>query len=398
MIVPIRTYEASHPWINFALNMQAFPFSLSTALGEASSKCEHLAGTPLAPEVANRLHKLYLAKGVLATTAIEGNTLSEEEVQEHLEGKLELPSSRAYLGHEIDNIITACNVLTKDMGETGEIPINPELLDWMNGRVLKDLEVDDFVVPGEIRKTPVYVGRYQCAPAEDCRYLIERYCEALNEFPAPTENKNIYAIIKAVFAHLYFVWIHPYGDGNGRTARLIELYILLSAGIPQPACHLLSNHYNRTRTDYYRMLDRAVRSESDMVGFFHYAVQGMVDGLREQITVVRQLQFDVVWKNFVHERFHDKNSPSDVRQRHLVLSLKEDNEPVSRNGIRTLTAELALEYAGKSSRTISRDLNMLEEMGLIIRTGKSIQANRKQILAFLPWRNTNNEERDAVNE
>jgi hypothetical protein len=54
-------------------------------------------------------------------------------------------------------------------------------------------------------------------------------------------------LIAAVVAHVYFEWIHPFGDGNGRTGRLIELKLLLEAGVPQPAAHLLSNHYNATR-------------------------------------------------------------------------------------------------------------------------------------------------------
>lgn len=57
----------------------------------------------------------------------------------------------------------------------------------------------------------------------------------------------MYAIFKAVVAHLYLAWIHPVGDGNGRTARLVEFQILLSSGVPSPAAHLLSNHYNQTR-------------------------------------------------------------------------------------------------------------------------------------------------------
>jgi Fic family protein len=60
------------------------------------------------------------------------------------------------------------------------------------------------------------------------------------------------ALMKAILTHLYIAWIHPFGDGNGRTARLAELQILLAAGMPMPASHLLSNHYNTTRTDLYR--------------------------------------------------------------------------------------------------------------------------------------------------
>jgi len=90
------------------------------------------------------------------------------------------------------------------------------------------------------------------------------------------------AIIKAVVAHPYFVLIHPYGNGNGRTARLIEWRTLDAAGIATPATHLLSNHYNLTRTRYYQMLDRA-SLVGDTTPFFEYAIEGFMDQLEEQL-------------------------------------------------------------------------------------------------------------------
>ena len=101
----MRSFERSHPWIQFSLDLRAAPAQLWIFLGEAASKCEHVAGVPLRPDTAERLHRLYLAKGLRATTAIEGNTLSEEEVLQHLEGKLNLPPSKEYLAKEIDNIL-----------------------------------------------------------------------------------------------------------------------------------------------------------------------------------------------------------------------------------------------------------------------------------------------------
>ena len=54
-------------------------------LGEALSKCQHLAGVPLKPKAAEELSMVYLARGVQATTAIEGNTLSQREVEQIVE-------------------------------------------------------------------------------------------------------------------------------------------------------------------------------------------------------------------------------------------------------------------------------------------------------------------------
>jgi Fic family protein len=114
---------------------------------------------------------------------------------------------------------------------------------------------------------------YRGAPAEDCEHLLERLCEWLNgqDFTPREGMDAIYAILKAVVAHLYLAWTHPFGDGNGRTARLIEFHILLSAGVPSPAAHLFSNHYNLTRAEYYRQLDRASKSGDDLIPFLsHY--------------------------------------------------------------------------------------------------------------------------------
>ena len=177
------------------------------------------------------------------------------------------------------------------------------------------------------------------------------------------------------------------GNGNGRTARLIELQILLAAGVPKPAAQLLSNHYNHTRSEYYRQLDRASKSGGEIIPFIQYAAQGLVEGLREQLEVIRQQQWDVTWRSYVHTRFRDPTGPSAQRQRDLVLDLSASQEPVPIRKIPELSPRLAKAYATKSSKTLARDLAELElVLELIKRTPKGILANREIILAFLPWR------------
>src|SRR5436305_12681723 len=105
----MRRYLETHSWLTFSANLKAAQPELWMMLGECQSKCEHLSKVPLRPDIAEQLHKMYMVKGVLATTAIEGNTLSEEEVEKILEGKSELPPSREYLGQEVSNIIDECN-------------------------------------------------------------------------------------------------------------------------------------------------------------------------------------------------------------------------------------------------------------------------------------------------
>ena len=106
-----RTFRKTRPWINFQLDLRKIDFELWFQLGDAQAKCEQVAGVPLLPGVADFLHQVFLAKGALATTAIEGNTLSEEEALQLLKGELNLPPSREYLGQEIENVIEACNLI-----------------------------------------------------------------------------------------------------------------------------------------------------------------------------------------------------------------------------------------------------------------------------------------------
>jgi hypothetical protein len=194
----------------------------------------------------------------------------------------------------------------------------------------------------------------------------------------------VYAILKAVLAHLYLAWIHPFGDGNGRTARLVEFQILIASGVPAPAVHLLSNHYNQTRTEYYRQLDQASRSGGDALPFVLYATQGLLDGLRSQLQDIRDQQLDVAWRNYVHEAFSDKKSPSDARRRHLVLDLSQCTRPLPFSELSQVSPRIAAAYARKTAKTLSRDVKALIQMGLLAQEPDGFRARKDLILAFLP--------------
>jgi len=383
-----RQYQATHPWLTFDLDLRPAPSSLWLKLGEAQSKCEHLAGYPLKPEYARRLHMVYLAKGVLATTAIEGNTLSEEEVSAHLEGKLQLPPSRAYLTQEIDNIVELYNGLLTSMAAVGDNNIRPDLVKEFNKTVLRNLPVDEHTTPGDIRKDSRVVGRYRCPPPEDCDFLLGELCDWLNSDKLGLQDGNeiVCGIIRAIVAHTYLVWIHPFGDGNGRTARAVEVKILLDAGVPSDACQLLSNYYNKTRPEYYRQLDAASKQHSNILPFIEYAVTGLVEELKEQIDSIRNMNLDITWVNYIHDQFRDKKSPPERRRRALALAISE-HEFVQLASIKKLTPDLAAEYSQKAERTVLRDVSHLIAMGLVERVGtRSVRAKKEVISAFLPTR------------
>jgi Fic family protein len=392
MGTPERRYSESHPWITFRIDLSRAGADFWLLLGEARSKVDHLSLALLKPAFAEVMHQVYLAKGAQATTAIEGNQLSEEQVAEIVAGRADpAPPSQQYQRREVENILAAFNRIKDHLLADGSAELTVDGLCQFNRDVLSGLAEDD-VRPGEIpgARGSVVVGSYRGAPREDCEYLVSRLCDWLNgpDFDPPSEDFAIpWALIKAICAHLYVAWIHPFDDGNGRTARLMELQILLAAGVPMPAGHLLSNHYNVTRAEYYRQLRRASESGGDVVPFLRYAVQGFVDGIRAQVVRVWMQQYADRWEQFVYETFGGRVvTEAEQRRLHLALTLSEQAEPVLRRDIASLSPVLALAYAG-TQRMLSRDLNALQSLGLIESVGRGAwKAKREQILAFRPLR------------
>lgn len=347
----------------------------------------------LKPETGRELHQLFLARGVLATTAIEGNTLSEDDALRAVQGTLELPDSQQYLGREIQNIIDAANEIKDEVVDSDAPPrMTRGTIEHYNHLVLRDLPLDEGVVPGRIRDHSVGVARYRGAPHQDCAYLLDRLCAWLEEPDFNVEDAEFrvpYAILRAIVAHLYIAWIHPFGDGNGRTARLLEVQTLLAAELPAPVCHLLSNHYNSTRAEYYRQLEMAGRSE-DSIPFVEYAVRGLLDGIEGALGTIRAQQFSDRWEQYVYETFGELKTKADRRRLRLVLDLtkqhEETLEPIGKRELRRLSPALSEAYAGKTVKTLTRDVNAVVAMGLLELEGGGYVPRDWIILAFRPER------------
>ena len=397
-IVDERAYERSHPWISFRPGLARATPQLWSLLGQAAARCEQVARAVLPPAAAAEMHKLYLIKGARATTAIEGNTLTEEQVRDRLDGQLELPISQEYLGREVDNILRACEDIFGRVIAPEPIRLTPDWIREANRLVLAGLEehLKEGVVPGDVPPFSVGVARYPGAPREDCRFLLERLCEWLEEdavWPELQEHLGsavAVALLRAIFAHLYIAWIHPFGDGNGRTARLAEFLILAGAGVPSPATHLLSNHYNLTRADYYRQLDRSSRANGgrgDALGVIVYSLQGFLDGLEEQCRYVEEVQSWLAWEHYVYWRFRlHPRSPAMNRRREVVLVLGRHAKPVRKREIPDLAPALARLYSTKTAKTLTRDLNWLLANELLEKEAASYRAPVHMMQQFLPVR------------
>ena len=376
-----------YPWIDFSVDLRSLPFKTWIQLGECVSKCEHISNIPLQPNLSDELHKVYLVKGVKATTAIEGNSLTEEEVRLRIENNLKLPPSKEYLGKEIDNIVTVYNEIKNAIQEKENHLISADKIRKYNKIILNDIPLPDHVIPGKFRKYSVVVGPYRAPDYSDVPDLMEKLCNWLNgsNFVIDKELPVVNSIVKAIIAHLYLEWIHPFGDGNGRVGRVLEFAILLASGVPSPAVHLLSNHYNATRNDYYRQLDYASKNK-DVSKFISYAVQGLLDGLREQLNYIFNFVMGISWESFVYEtlgacKWHEGTTR---RRRMFVLGLSRQTSPVQKKDLIAINADIVEAYRNKTIMTLERDLKELEALDLIERKDDSYIAKKEKIRAFLP--------------
>jgi len=385
-----RRYEETHPWLTFTYEP---PFEqVSLRVGEAYSTCQHLAGTPLQPAVAANLATVYLVKGAVATTAIEGNTLSEAEATAILRDRLTLPPSQRYLEREIRNVIDVLQAIDRVSLSGASWRLSPKWLADQNQAILRGLELPEHVRPGEYTTTHLLVGNYRSAPPEDVPYLVDRLCAWIDSrieqgqaSDVPDDMAFFNVTTTAILAHLYLVWIHPFGDGNGRTARALECAILATSGmVPWVSSNLLSDHYNRTRSRYYERLG-AASARRDVRVFVSYAMDGFVDLLREQIATIQAMQRRVAWENFVYERFRSEtDGEASKRRRALLLALPE-SPPTPRAKMPRLTSDLAVAYSTRSAKTLSHDVNRLIALGLVQGDARSGYRPRiEQMDAFLP--------------
>jgi Fic family protein len=373
------------PWIKFEVELAAMPPQFWMLLGEARSKCEHLSNVPLPKHYADQLHKVNLAKGAHATTAIEGNTLSEETVQAIVDQR-PIQAAPEYQVREVENVITAYNWVIDEIRHGRQPRLTPALIADFNRMVLDGLgNLDDHVVPGQLRKESVVVGSYRAPDWNDCAELLEQMCTWLNGpgFAGDGPMRIPTALIRASLAHLYLAWIHPFGDGNGRSARLCEFLVLVTSGVPTSAAHLISNHCNLTRDEYYEQLRYASESGGDLSRFLKYCVEGFVSGLGDQLTFVYERQFRLTWHEYVSELVTGRD-PDMRHRRGLIAKVLLFRGPVPGREIPNLSPELARAYASCGPRTLARDLNELVALGLLAEEPEGYEASDGVLLTLLP--------------
>lgn len=383
-------YLETHPHITFEQNW-TLGEDVIFMLGQCEAIIRTISEIPLPPGERKRLLLVSLRKGAQATTAIEGNTLTDDEIARIDEGE-SLPPSREYLEIEVKNILEALNAIRENVLLNGRSTvITPGLIKNFHNYVGKNLGDHFKAIPGQFRQNNVVVGGYRAPEYNVVVTLVMKLCDWMKDtFHYEEGNRNfVDQVIQAIVFHVYIAWIHPFGDGNGRTARLIEFYILLRAGLPDIASHILSNFYNNTREEYYRQLDIAGK-QGDLSKFIRYSVLGFRDGLSEALDIFQDNILLIAWKNYIFEALDSKKASGKSkaivkRRRNVALHFPIDKF-YGINDLLESNPFLMKEYAKSSNLTRSRDFQELVKLGLIAKQGTKYKGNIRILKEMMPLR------------
>lgn len=348
-------------------------------LGECDALVAAIRSAPLLPAEQQRLLDAALARGARATTAIGGNPLRPGEVSE-VPASQRPPSGKHPLDAPVRNAAsTAYRLLTE--ATTDPTAVDASLLLRAHRGIGDGLGEHFEATPGHFRSAEPATG--QSAPrGGEVPELVDGLFSWLDrEFPHSHSGGEFGgAVVRAVVTHVYLLWIRPFDDGNGRAARMIESYVLVSAGAPAITSQILTCFYHRTRAEYRRQLELAGRDRSP-TPFIAYAAEGLRDGLRETLEEVRLAHLRGAWRGFVFDTFdrqpHRKRTVFQ-RRRDLMLAFPlEGAFEIDR--IAVLDTRIARRYGQLSQRTLRRDLAFLVGTGLLAQGEDGFSANTEAL-------------------
>lgn len=343
-------------------------------LGQCAELAAAIRAAPLPPETGRRLVDAALARGALASTAMEGSPPGRDESARSMAGR-RLAGGQEASPREAANVAHATVTLLHDVA-AGEIrTVDANLLRRVHATVGDGLRDRLAATPGRYR-TGSAGGPYTAPRADEVAGLVDGVFAWLHrEFSDDTREFGR-AVVRAVVTHVYVLWIRPFGDGNGRTARLLETCVLAAAGNPVIASHLLTEFYAETRDEYLRQLELASRDRS-LTSFIAYAVEGLRDRLRTTFETVNGAQFDAAWRSHVLHRFSARDYRKKTvfrRRRDLILAIPIDGM-FTTTDLAQLDPDLSGRYAGLSARTLRRDLAVLVDEGLLVESGGAYRPN-----------------------
>ena len=277
------------------------------------------------------------------SSAIEGAYSTRKQAREFIE------SGAAPANRSEQMILNNYKALSYVLNHLEERITDQTILDI--GKILTDNTLEHGTSPG-YRNAPVYVvgaNGETVYTAPDAEYVQPM----MNQLTAFINDDDVHPIIKACAAHIYFVTVHPFFDGNGRTARALSLMILLKYGYGFFRQIPISDLLLQERAKYYKAIRSAQDPENgyDLTYFMEYY----------SVLLMRCGESTM-------RRLRNKKLLSD-----LHLQLTEDRDPrlmtgaewlISEN-VRQMTADKWSKKYNVSFETARKDLNRLTELGFL---------------------------------
>jgi len=199
-----------------------------------------------------------------ASTAIEGNPLTLEQVRALEEGR-ELVASDQRSQREILNYFAGLRFIEK----------NAKLKKIRHDHLLKLhlLLVDEVMDQGDAgayRTIAVQVGGHIPPPANDVSPLMFELLEWWNG-----ASSSLSPVLSSAILHYRFEDIHPFADGNGRTGRALALWDLYRRGFDSNYLFSVDEYYWEDRQAYYKALAQVRKASEDLTQWLEYSAKGL---------------------------------------------------------------------------------------------------------------------------
>nr|WP_244151956.1 Fic family protein [Rodentibacter myodis] len=297
-----------------------------------------------------------LTHSIVKSSEIEGELLNPQSVRSSLARRLGveigglLPVDRAVEG-VVEMTLDATNHFNQPLTlerlfawHAALFPIGYNGMSKINVATLRnDKEGAMQVVSGRIGKQKIH---FEAPPAEKLKAEITQFLDWLNT------NEQGDPFIKAALAHLWFLTLHPFEDGNGRIARAIADYLLAKSENNALRFYSLSAQIQKVRSDYYEILENTQKGINDVTTWIAWFVENIVKAMT---TAQETLDF-VLEKNRYWQRW--RQFDLNERQRKVLNLLLGDFEG-------NLTNKKYAALTKVSRDTALRDLTDLVEKNIL---------------------------------
>ena len=257
-----------------------------TAIAEAKGIIDR---AKILPQQELRLRRQAIIRMTHHSTEIEGNKLNMQQVEAlYARKKIDAPDRDI---HEVRNYLNALKYIEKVVAE--KKPITEKVILKIHKLVTYKTLAPQF--SGSYRPGPIYVVRRRFGMPQETLYtgpdakqvpqLMKNFVVWLKE----SEEKEINPVIVAAIAHLEIAAIHPFNDGNGRTARALATLILYQRGYDFRRLFALEDYYNTNRPAYYKAINVGKNYEerrTDITSWLEYFMKGFkkeIDEVKSKI-------------------------------------------------------------------------------------------------------------------